>query len=95
MICHETPNLSLSQPQGCFSPPSESLSQSSSTSSWVSQSTKSEMPWAKLKEGPPFSAMNSCPASSNVADMNVPAGAGPASPYRLVLRILESSKTEV
>jgi hypothetical protein len=59
MICHETPNLSVSQPQGPFSPPSESFSHSSSTSSCVSQSTKSEIPCANWKEEPPFSAMNS------------------------------------
>src|SRR5579859_2257625 len=37
MICQERPNLSFSQPHRLFSPPAESFSQSSSTSSWVSQ----------------------------------------------------------
>src|SRR2546425_342974 len=35
-ICHDTPNLSLSHPQGCFSPPSESPCHNRSISSCVS-----------------------------------------------------------
>lgn len=52
MICHETPYLSLSQPHWCFSPPSESLSHSSSTSFCVSQFTN-EMAGEKVNCGPP------------------------------------------
>src|SRR5258708_22997967 len=43
MICHDKPNLSLSQPHLSFFPPSESLSQSSSTSACVSQFTKNDI----------------------------------------------------
>src|SRR5437899_2965068 len=59
LICHERPNLSLSHPHGPFSPPSESFSQYSSTSSWDLQSTDSEIPSVNLKCGPPLSATNS------------------------------------
>lgn len=74
---------------GRGSPPSVSRSHSTSTSFWVSQSTKSEMPCENVKDGPPFSAMNSCPAISNLADIIAPSGPG------VVLRILESSKIDV
>ena len=40
LTCHERPNLSLSQPHLPFSPPSESFSHSSSTSSCVSSLRK-------------------------------------------------------
>src|SRR5438093_9440489 len=50
-ICHDTPNLSLSQPQGCCSPPSESCSHNRSISSCVSQLTKREVPCANVKYG--------------------------------------------
>src|SRR5437016_13733706 len=66
-ICHDTPNLSLSQPQGCCSPPSESCSHKRSISSCVSQLTKREVPCANVKYGPPSMAMNRAPSSSNVA----------------------------
>src|SRR3990172_8808466 len=80
IICQDTPNLSFSQPQGPGSPPpAESFSHSSSTSACVSQLTKSEKPWAKVKLGPPFRAINSCPSSTKVADMTAP-----PSPYRLM-----------
>src|SRR5262245_38837969 len=72
MICQASPYLSLSQPHLCFSPPAESLSQNSSTSSCVSQSTKNDIAGEKVKSGPPLKAMNSCPSSSNVADMTEP-----------------------
>src|SRR5271157_1584990 len=94
-ICQDTPYLSFNQPQGCSSPPSESFSHNSSTSAWVSQCTKNEMASVNLNSGPPFNAMNSCPSSSNVAVMTVPAVPGPSSPYRLMLPILEFLKIEV
>src|SRR2546422_10244534 len=79
-ICHDTPYLSLSQPHLCFSPPSESFSHNSSTSSCVSQFTKKDMAGEKVNIGPPFNAVNSCPSSLNVTDITVPFGPGPASP---------------
>jgi hypothetical protein len=48
-----------------------------------------------VNDEPPLRAMNSCPASSKVAVISVPSGPGPASPYRLMLTILESGKIEV
>src|SRR5712692_4551557 len=80
-ICHDKPYLSFSQPHGPSSPPSESFSHNSSTSSCVLQSTKNDMASVNLYCGPPFSAVNSCPSSRNVAVMTVPCGPGPASPY--------------
>src|SRR5205085_9096026 len=82
MICHDNPYLSFSQPQLFLSPPSESFSHNSSTSCCVSQSTKNEMAGVNVKCGPPFSAMNCRPSSSNVHDITDPFGPGPASPYR-------------
>src|SRR5918911_267494 len=73
-ICHDTPNLSFSQPHCSSSPPSESPFQSSSTSSCVSQFTKNDMAGENLKTGPPFNAINSCPSSSNVTLITVPLG---------------------
>src|SRR5712692_4126956 len=93
-ICHDKPYLSLSQPHLDFSPPSESFSQNSSTSSCVSQFTNNEMASVNLKCGPPFNDMNSCPSSWNVAVISVPFGPGPASPYRLTLTIFEFLKIE-
>src|SRR5437763_17143388 len=80
IICHDSPNLSLSQPHLPFSPPADSFSHSSSTPSCVSQFTKNEMASVNLNCGPPFKAMNSYPSSWNVADIAVPFGLGPASP---------------
>src|SRR5947209_20403141 len=48
-ICHDTPNLSLSQPHGCCSPPSDRRSHNRSISSCVSQLTKREVPCANVK----------------------------------------------
>src|SRR5438552_4012335 len=59
MICHDKPNLSLSQPQRLFSPPAESFSHSSSTSSCVSQLTKNEIASVNLNFGPAFRPINS------------------------------------
>src|SRR5215469_1397950 len=78
-ICHDTPNLSFNHPHSSFSPPSESLSQSSSTSSCVSQFTKNDIAGENLKTGPPFNAINSCPSSSNVTLITVPLGLPEAS----------------
>src|SRR6266850_514604 len=94
LICHDTPYFSLSQSHLCFSPPSESFSHSSSTSGWVSQFTKNEIAGEKVNCGPPFSARNLCPSSSNVADMTVPFGPGPPSPYRVTLTTFEFLKIE-
>lgn len=58
MICHDSPNLSFSQPHAPSSPPSLSFAQSSSTFSCEAQSTMSETASLNLKSGPPFSAMN-------------------------------------
>src|SRR5262252_548559 len=43
IICQDTPYLSLSQPHCDSSPPSHSLSQNQSTSSWVLQSTRNDI----------------------------------------------------
>src|SRR2546430_7067094 len=64
-ICHDRPNLSLSQPHICCSPPAESFSHSSSTSFWVLQFTTNDTACENLNCGPPFKAMNSCPSSWN------------------------------
>ena len=71
-ICHDTPNRSLSQPQGPSSPPSLSLLQYESTSSWSLQLTSSEIASLKVKPGPPFSAVNRCPSSSKTTVMTIP-----------------------
>ncbi len=80
MICHDKPNLSFSHPHGPSSPPSESVSQYESTSSWVSQLTWNEIASVNLKSGPPFSATNGWPSSSNSTVITVPSGRGPAVP---------------
>src|SRR5438445_11041319 len=87
MICHDRPDLSVSQPHLFFSPPAESLSQRSSTSSCVWQFTKKDIAGVKVNRGPPLSAKKACPSSSNVTDMTDPFGPGPASPYRPTLMI--------
>src|ERR1700730_6838477 len=94
MTCQERPNLSLSQPHLCFSPPSESFSHSSSTSCWVSQSTQNDTAGVKLQCGPPFSAINYWPSSWNLPDMTAPFGPGPSSPHRLTLSTFEFLKVE-
>src|SRR5438445_10721049 len=94
MICHDRPYLSFSQPHLSFFPPSESFSHSSSTSCCVSQFTKNEIADVKVNCGPPFKAKKSCPSSWNVADITVPFGPGPASPYRETLTTLEFLKME-
>src|SRR5262245_30003977 len=63
MICQETPNLSCSHPQRSLRPPSESFSQSSSTSACVLQLTNREIAGVNLYIGPPLSAMNRWPSS--------------------------------
>src|SRR4249920_2786941 len=93
--CHDRPYLSLSQPHLDLFPPSESFSHSSSTSCCVSQLTTNDIASVKVNCGPPFSATNSCPSSSNFAVITVPFGPGPASPYRVTLTIFEFLKIEV
>src|SRR6266545_4125553 len=78
--CHERPNLSLSHPQTPSSPPSESVLQYLSTSSCVSQLTANEIASLNVNSGPPFSATNVCPSSSNSTVMTIPSGRGPAEP---------------
>src|SRR5262252_7167461 len=73
MTCHERPNLSLSQPQGPSSPPFASSLQKWSISCCVSQCTWNDTASLNLKCGPPFSARNFCPSSSNSTVMTVPA----------------------
>src|SRR5579863_6542862 len=95
IICQDKPYLSFSQPHLCgVPPPAVSFSHSSSTSSWVSQLTKNEMASVNLKSGPPLSAKKSCPSSWNLADITVPFGPGPASPYRVTLPTFEFLKIE-
>src|SRR5688572_28054797 len=89
IICQDTPNLSLSQPHLDYSPPSAvSFSHSSSTSACVLQFTYSQMPSENLKDGPPCSALNCCPASWNETPIT-------ASPARITLSIFEFSKSDV
>jgi hypothetical protein len=56
--------------------------------------TKKYMAGEKENSGPPFSAMNPWPSSSNVATVTVPLGPGPAFPYRAMFTILEFLKIE-
>src|SRR5262249_37075103 len=74
ITCHETPNLSLSQPHWTSSPPAESFVQKWSTSACVWQFTTSEIASVNLKIGPPFSAVKSCPSSSKATVMTDPLG---------------------
>ena len=78
--CHETPKRSLSQPQGPSSPPSESVLQSVSTSSCVSQSIWNEIASLNVNSGPPFSPMNLWPSSSKLTVITAPSVPGPAAP---------------
>src|SRR5215831_7419912 len=73
MTCHERPNLSLSQPQRPSSPSFASSLQKWSISCCVSQCTWNDTASLNLKCGPPFSARNFCPSSSNSTVMTVPA----------------------
>src|SRR5215510_434494 len=73
MTCHERPNLSLSQPQGPSSPPFASSLQKWSISCCVSQWTWNDTASLNLKCGPPLSARNFCPSSSNSTVITVPA----------------------
>ena len=87
--------MSLSQPQGPSSPPSESLLQNASTSSWVLQLTWNEMASLNVNSGPPFKATNFCPSSSKLTVITVPSGRGPAEPKRATSTILEFGNTDV
>src|SRR5260370_18438971 len=73
MICHERPNLSLSQPQGPSSPSFASSLQKWSISCCVSQWTCNDTASLNFKCGPPLSARNFCPSSSNSTVITVPA----------------------
>src|SRR5258707_10817692 len=91
-ICQESPYLSFSQPHLSFDPPSDSLSQSSSTSCCVSQFTKSEIAGVKLNIGPPFNAWKRCPSKSKLTSKTDPFGPGPPSPFLLILTTFEFLK---
>jgi hypothetical protein len=54
-----------------------------------------EIAGVKLNSGPPFSATNSCPSSKKSTVITVPAGPGPASPYREMPMILDSPPSPV
>src|SRR6516164_5963023 len=71
--CHERPNLSLSQPQRPSSPSFASSLQKWSISCCVSQWTWNDTASLNLKCGPPLSARNFCPSSSNSTVITVPA----------------------
>src|SRR3982074_2883273 len=92
--CHETPNRSLSQPQGPSSPPSESRTQSSSSSSCVSQVATKEKASVNANDAPPSKAVYSCPSSSKLACHRLPFGNGPFPSLRSVLFTLELGNTE-
>src|SRR6266542_705649 len=86
MICQDKPNLSSSHPHRTALPPAASTrSQSRSTSSWLSQDTKSEIAGVNLCCGPPFNAKKVWPASSKTMFMTLPSGAGPPLPQRATL----------
>src|SRR2546430_13731093 len=77
-ICHDRPNLSFNQPQGPSSPPSESLLQNASTSSWFLHVTWNEIASLNVNSGPPFKVTNFCPSSSKLTVITVPSERGPA-----------------
>jgi len=95
MTCHDTPNLSLSQPHGPCSPPSDSLVQHASTSPCPSQSTWNEVASLNVNCGPPFRATNFCPCTSKLTVITVPSGRGPAAPYRVISPSVELGKIDV
>src|SRR5687767_16007647 len=76
LTCHDNPYLSFSQPHGPSSPPADSFSQNSSTSSCVLQSTENETASVNLNSGPPFKPMNCSPSSSNSTVITLPSGPG-------------------
>src|SRR5271156_4087917 len=80
-ICQDRPNLSLSQPHWTSVPPVDNFSQCESSSSCVWQFTTNETASVNLKCGPPLSATNFIPSSSNSTVIADPVGPGPASPY--------------
>ena len=61
-------------------PPLESFSQIAVTSSRVSQFTKNDIAGGKVKYGPPFNAVDSCPSSWNVTVITDPFEPCPNSP---------------
>jgi hypothetical protein len=58
-ICHDTPNLSVSQPHCWIVPPAESLFHSVSISFCVRQLAMKETAGENVNCGPPLSARNS------------------------------------
>src|SRR4051812_38447435 len=93
--CHETPNLSFSQPHGPSSPPAESSLQNLSTSSCDSQSIWNEIASLNRYCGPPLSATNDWPSSSKATVITVPSRSGAAEPYRATSTIREFGNTVV
>ena len=93
-ICHDTPNRSVSQPHGPFSPPAESFSQSRSISPWVRHSTMKDIPIENENAGPPSNAVNSRPKRTNDAPTSFPFGMGPPL-LRDRLRIFDFGKREM
>ena len=60
--------------------PAESFSHSASTSAWLWQLTTNEIASENWCSGPPLSAVNWTPFSSNTTVMTEPSGPGPALP---------------
>ena len=79
-ICHDRPNLSLSQPHWPTTPPPSSGGPVRSISSW-SCTTESETASVNVKGGPPLSAMNGRPVEREIDGHTVPSAArGPPRP---------------
>jgi hypothetical protein len=93
-ICHDTPYLSLSQPQFCFSQPLERLPQKSSISFCVSQLTTNEMACENVKTGQPLRATNSCQSREKAIVITVHFGICESSVYRETDVIFEFLKME-
>src|SRR5207247_3459572 len=72
-ICQESPYLSCSQPHGPCSPPSPSLSHSSSISSCDSQFTRNDTASSNVNSGPPLIAVNRWPSSEKSTVSTSPA----------------------
>ena len=95
MICHDSPNLSFSQPQGPSSPPSAvSLLQYLSISACVSQVTINEKPSANEKVAPPSNAVYSRPSSWNTSLSTLPLAMGPSASLRTRFPTFEFGNSE-
>src|SRR2546423_3421363 len=92
--CHDTPNRSLSQPQGPSSPPAESRDQVSSICSWVSQVATNEKASVNENDGPPSNAVYSCPSSWKLTCQTLPLGRGPFPSLRRRLSTLEFGNSD-